>query len=115
MANFERTVWADRELAKLCPNNDIKRFGEVVTSDDFTKQIDVIISIIRILNEGYERKAHFLDKDHEINVISVEYLENLSEEELAEISNEAFKCFNEDAKTEINTKSTKKKDENPHK
>ena len=75
--NFERTVWAERQLAKMCPNNDIKKLGEVVTTDDFDKQIDAIESMIIIMNEASERKAHFLDNTHEMNVITREELENL--------------------------------------
>jgi len=105
--NFERTVWAERQLAKMCPNNDIKKLGEVVTTDDFDKQIDAIESMIIIMNEASERKAHFLDNTHEMHVITREELENLTEDELMKLSNLAFASFNEDGKTEIDTESKK--------
>ena len=31
---FERTVWAEKNLAKLCPNNNIKLFGEVLSTEE---------------------------------------------------------------------------------
>lgn len=104
---FERTVWAERQLAKMCPNNDIKKLGEVITSDDFDKQIEAIESMIIIMNEAHERKAHFLDNSYEINVITREELENMTESELMELSNIAFADFNADGKTEIETEPKK--------
>lgn len=104
---FERTVWAERQLAKLCPNNDIKLLGEVITCDDFDKQIEAIESMIMIMNEAHERKAHFLDNTYVMNVITRDELENLNENELMELSNLAFADFNEDGKTEIQTEPKK--------
>lgn len=98
---FARTVWADRQLAKLCPGNNIQRMGEVIGSDDFDKQMGTLIGIIRIMNEGYERKAHFEDPAHEIEIVSEEYLENLSEEELMLLVNEAFEQFGIDGQTTV--------------
>lgn len=106
---FERTVWAERQLAKLCPNNDISQIEILLTTDNFDKQIGLIIKMIVIMNEAYERKAHFLDNTHEMNVVTEEELEYLTERELLELSNKAFADFAEGAKTEIET--TPKKDE----
>lgn len=105
---FERTVWADRQLAKLCPGNNIQLLGEIVSGDDFDKQLDVIIKLIMILNEGYERKAHFLDKSHEINVISEEELESMSEAELMELCNLAFAQFGIDGEVTVEAEPEKK-------
>ena len=91
--HFERTVWADRQLAKLWPGNNIQRLGEVMDIEDFDAQMGGIINIIRIMNEAYERKAHFLDKSHEMDVITVEELENLTEDELMELCNLAFELI----------------------
>lgn len=104
---FERTVWAERKLAKLCPNNDIKRIGELLTSDDFDQQMESIENMICIMSEAYERKAHFLDNSYEPNPVTKEYLENLTETELMELGNRAFGDFFEDGKTEIETEPKK--------
>ena len=104
---FERTMWANRELAKLCPNNDIKKLGDLLTSDDFEVQISTIEKMIVIMNEAYERKAHFIDNSHEMNVITIEELDNMNEEELMELSNLAFADFLEDGKQEIETEPKK--------
>jgi hypothetical protein len=104
---FERTVWAERQLAKMCPNNDIKKLGDVVTSDDFDKQMEAIENMIISMNEAHERKAHFLDNSYEMHVITKEELEYMTEEELMELSNLAFADFLEDGKTEIATEQKK--------
>lgn len=107
--NFERTVWAERQLAKLCPNNNINKLGEVFATEDFDFQIDTIEKMIVIMNEAAERKARFLDNSHEINVITIDELECLTETELMELSNQAFSVFYEDGKTEIETELKKAK------
>jgi hypothetical protein len=45
---FARTMWANIQLAKLCPNNDINRLGDVVSTNDFVAQVDTMMSIIQI-------------------------------------------------------------------
>ena len=109
--NFERTVWAERQLAKMCPNNDINRLEEVLSVDDFDQQMGAIERMIVIMNEAAERKAHFLDNSHEMDVVTIEYLDNLKETELMELSNLAFASFYEDAKGEIETTPKKEKAE----
>lgn len=104
---FARTIWADRQLAKLCPGNNIQRMGEVISSDDFDKQMGTLIGIIRIMNEGYERRAHFEDPTHEINVVSEEYLENLTEDDIMKLVNEAFEQFGIDGQTTVEAEPTK--------
>lgn len=107
---FTRTIWADKELAKLCPGNNIARLGEILGSDDFVAQADTIIRVIQIMNEAYERKLHFEDNSHEINVVPTEYLENLSEEELMVLCNMAFAQFSEDGKTTVEAEPEKKEE-----
>lgn len=104
---FARTVWAERQLAKLCPNNDIKLLGQVITDDDFDRQIEALENMIIIMNEAHERKAHFKDPTHEMQVVTREELENITESELMELSNLAFADFNNDGKTEIITEPKK--------
>lgn len=100
---FERTVWAERQLAKLCPNNDINKLGEILSTNDFDAQIGIIENMIVIMNEAAERKAHFLNHDHVVDVISIEELECLTENDLMELSNKAMSVFYDDGKPEIET------------
>jgi hypothetical protein len=63
------------------------------------------------LNESYERKAHFEDDSHEVNVITREELENLNEEELTLLVNKAFEAFGIDGETTVETVPEKTKKE----
>lgn len=105
---FKRTVWADIQLAKLAPGNNMKRLGEVLGSDDSTVQFETMMKVIRIMNEGYERQAHFNDPTHEMDVVTMEELENLTEEELLELSNRAFADVVNDGKTTVEAEPEKK-------
>lgn len=108
---FARTMWANIQLAKLCPNNDINRLGDVVSTNDFVAQVDTMMSIIQILNESYERKAHFEDDSHEVDIITREELENLNEAELTLLVNKAFEVFGIDGETTVETVPEKTKKE----
>lgn len=108
---FERNVWAERQLAKLCPNNDIRKIQEMLATDDFDKQINLIEKMIVIMNEAYERAEHFRNRDHEINVITPEEIDFLTEQELSDLTDRAFADFFKDGETEIETTPKKGKAE----
>lgn len=107
---FKRTIWADRQLCKLAPGNNIQRLGEVLGSEDFDIQISAMMKIVCIMNEGYERYTHFLDKSHVMDVVTIEELENLTEDELAKLANRAFEVITEDGKTTVEAEPEKKED-----
>lgn len=99
--HFIRSVWAERQLAKLCPNNNISKLDEVLATEDFDKQISTIERIIIILNEAYCRKEKFLNPNFDEKPITIEELDCLTEDELMELSNKAFESFSDDGKVEI--------------
>lgn len=109
---FARTTWANIQLARLCPHNDINKLGEIMETPDFALQMENIIKIICIFNEAFERKAHYENPEHEINPVTEEDLMNLDENELTELLNKAFEVFGLDAQTEIETVEKKKKGKN---
>ena len=49
---FAFTVGASAEVAKMCPNNDITRIGEVLGAD-FVKNVEISTALILLLNDGY--------------------------------------------------------------
>lgn len=49
---FAFTVGASAEVAKLCPNNDITRIGEVL-GPDFAKNVEISTTLILLLNDGH--------------------------------------------------------------
>lgn len=107
--NFARTMWANIQLAKLCPGNDIGRLEEIMNTNDFVKQMDTAINIILILKESYDRRAKFEDKTYEAEPLTRTELEMLNEEELMELLNKAFETFGVDGETTVETEPVKKK------
>ena len=106
---FARTVRADIELAKLCPDNNIKKLRSLVTGEDTIKNIENIMKIIVVLNTAYEEKRHHEDSSYEMNPITIEELEWYTEDDILQLYNQAFIDYDADGKTTIET--TPKKEE----
>lgn len=105
---FERTVWAERQLAKLCPNNNIQKFQEVLATEDTTKQFDALEDMILILHQAYERKMKFLGKKFEPIELTRDILECFNEEDLANLATRAFADFKIDGEVTVDIEPTKK-------
>lgn len=108
---FARTTWANIQLSKLCPGNEIGKLQELFETNDFAKQMESMIKIILILKEAYDRRAKFEDKDYEPYPLTEEMLENLDEDELSSLLNKAFETFGIDGETSVETKPKKSKKE----
>ena len=106
---FERTVWANMQLAKLCPGKNLQKFDDVMNIEDTEKQLNTMIDIIQIMNKAHERKAKFYDPNHEENLVTTEELLNLGEEELGNLTLMALGQFKEDGK--VTVEAEPKKDE----
>ena len=100
-AKFERTCWANMELAKICPNRNIKQLGDILSGEDTFKQLNKMMDVILIMNKAYCRKYNRLEPEEEHYEISREELEDLSDQELIKLVNTAFGDFKEDGETSI--------------
>ena len=98
---FERTVWADMQLSKLCPNQNINKLGHILSGDDSYSILVNTLKVIQILSQAYERKQKHLNKDYVENPITWEELENLTEDEIEQLQTMACAQMAEDAKTTI--------------
>lgn len=108
---FERTVWANIQLSKMCPGNNIQKFTEVINSDDTEKQLNAMIDIAIILNQAYERKAKRLDPEHEEKLLSRELLLDMDEDTLSTVCLTALGQFKEDGKVTVDAEPKKEKAE----
>lgn len=104
---FERTVWANMQLAKLCPGGNISNFTKLLEDEDTSKQLNSMIDVALILNEAAEKKACFLDSTHENKLLSRELLLNLDEETLSDICLTALGIFKEDGKISVDAEPKK--------
>ena len=104
---FERTVWANMQLAKMCPGGNISNFTKLLEDEDTSKQLNSMIDIALILNEAAERKASFLDPNHEKHLLSRDLLLCLDEETLSSITLTALGVYQEDGKITVDAEPKK--------
>lgn len=104
---FERTVWANMQLAKLCPGNNIQRFSEILGEEDTVKQLESLIEIALIMNEAYERKASHIDPNHENKLLSKDLLLDLDENTLTDVCMAALGQFSEDGEVTVEAEQKK--------
>jgi len=108
---FARTVWAERQLAKLCPGGNIKNFDQLLSNDNTDEQFGAMINCIIIMHKAFDRSEKFLNPEHECTEVTEEMLENLlNEEELAALSIKAFSAFKKDGEVTVETEPIKKEE-----
>lgn len=108
---FARTVWAERQMAKLCPGNNIKNFEKVLNSEDTDAQFKAMEDVIIIMHQAYDRKEKYLNPEHECTELTKEDLENLTEEELSNLAVRAFSDFKIDGEVTVETEPKKEEAE----
>lgn len=106
---FARTTWANIQLAKLCPGNDISKLNEIIETNDFVKQMDTMVSVVLILKESYDRRERYFNKDYKAPALTKEDLEMMNEDELLDLFNNSLEVFSRDGETTIETKTKKTK------
>ena len=106
---FLRTVKATADLAKLCPNGDINRIGELFGEKDISSTIENGAKLIHFLNEGYEMNKHFNEPEYQPQILSVEEIMYLNDETYTELIQSAMKSIGVGAETTIELEKPKKK------
>ena len=109
--NFLRTVKATADLAKICPNGDIERLGELFDSD-ISVSLETGAKIIHFLNEGYEMNKHFMDRSYQPQIIGVDEIMYLDDKTYTELMKSAMNSLGVGAETTVEVEEPKKK-ENP--
>lgn len=108
---FLRTVKATADMAKLCPDGDINRMGELF-SGNLPTTLETGAKIIHFLNEGYEMNKHFMDRSYQPQIIGVEEILYLDDQTFTELMKSAMDSLGVGAETTIELEEPKKK-ENP--
>ena len=106
---FERTVWANMELAKICPNHNIQTLDALLSQDDTEKQFLTMMNIVEIMNKAYIRKYSKLEPSAKYNAITREEMLDLDEEELGNLCLIAMGKYKEDG--EVTVEAEPKKEE----
>lgn len=101
---FTLTVGASIELARICPNGDISRIGDLF-ADDYLRNMENIVKFIAIMSKGF-RDAEALE-GRKADALSEEQVKALRPEELTSVMSEAMASFKADGKGEIDADSKK--------
>ena len=107
---FLRTVKATADLAKLCPDGDIERMGELFNGS-LSTTLETGAKIIHYLNEGYEMNRHFMDRSYQPQVLGVEEIMYLDDKTFTDLMNSAMASMGVGAETTIELQENKKKEE----
>jgi hypothetical protein len=102
---FARTVKSNAALAEICPDHDIKRFGEMVSGNAYWINIP---KIMEIMQNGAEDKKKFdaaqMGQTYEPQYLTEEQFSYLDAFQLNELSNECWEAFVGDGKQTVDSK-----------
>ena len=107
---FLRTIGAVSEIAKVCPREDIGRFGEILKSNSTVVANETWTVFVCALSKGYEMSKHFFDKSYKMNPITPEEIAIIDEETLSMLVAEATRAWLGDIQT-VEVEEPKKKEE----
>lgn len=107
---FLRTVGAVSEIAKVCPKEDIGKFGEVLKSNSTVTVNETWAVFVCALSKGYEQSKKFFDKSYEMNPVTPEEISIIDEETFGMLVAEATRAWLGDVQT-VEVEEPKKKDE----
>jgi hypothetical protein len=102
---FARTVKSNAALAEICPDHDIKRFGEMVSGNAYWINIP---KIMEIMQNGAEDKKKFdaaqMGQTYEPQYLTEEQFSYLDAFQLNVLSNECWEAFVGDGKQTVDSK-----------
>ena len=98
---FKRTVGAVSDLAKISPDGDISRIGEIINEKNLGATVESSAQFLAILNKWYEKSLQFENKDYIPDPVPVEWFLMLDMEEFLDLLNDAMQQFTEDDKPTV--------------
>lgn len=100
------TVGASIKLARLCPDNDLKKI-ETLLSGNLPDVMENVMQMAVIMSEAYEVKQAHSSADYDPNPVTMEELETLDMDELGELMQEVLNAMARDRAQQINAKPAK--------
>lgn len=98
---FKRTVGAVSDIAKIAPNGDLNRIGEIFNEGNLGATIEGGAQFLAILNKWYEKSLVFENKDYIPDPVPLDWFMSLDMEEFTDLMNEAMKQFGVDDQTTV--------------
>lgn len=107
---FLLTIGAAAEIAKLCPDEDLNRIGEVLKGNRYGASMELIAKMICIMSEGYEKNKKFEDPEYQMDPLTPEEIMAIPMTQLAELQAYALAKFKADTKPEVELEESKKEE-----
>lgn len=104
---FLLSVGAEQEIARLCPEGDLRRLGELLrgrTADT----IGLSTEIVCILSRWHEKARRFREPDYKETPLTRELILMLPVEEFARVQNEALRAMLADRTASVEAEAEKK-------
>lgn len=95
---FLRTVKTACELARMCPDNDLRNL-DALWNGNVAETNENAAKIMHLMAEGYEMNKHFDDPSYKPNPISEEEIMYLDDTTFQELFNEMMEAFTGDKPT----------------
>jgi len=100
---FKRTIGAVSDLAKIAPNGDLNRIGEIFSEKNMGVTVESGAQFLAILNKWYEKSLAFEEENYIPDPVPAEWFLMLDMDEFLELINEAMMKFQDDDKPTIET------------
>lgn len=101
--NFALTIGASVEIAKMCPDGDLRRVGELLDGENYIKTVEVSAKMMKVMNEGYVGIERM--NGREADELTEEEIMLLTPQELGEVTKVLINAFVNDSKGEIEAES----------
>ena len=106
---FKRTIGAVSDLAKIAPDGDLTRIGEIFSEKNLGVTVDSGAQFLAILNKWYEKSLAFENRDYTPDPVPADWFMMLDMEDFLNLFNEAMETFQDDDKPTIETVDAKGK------
>lgn len=96
---FKKTVKGTNDLAKICPNGDLRRIDEVFSSEDTSTMQEAMAVFVVAMNEGYEYSMKYEKDGYEPHPLTKEEVLFLDYDEFFPLFQQAVDVFKADKQT----------------
>ena len=102
---FLLCVGAEEEIARLCPDGDVRKFGELLAGEN---AIAGSRELLCILSRWHEKRRAFDEPGYEPDPLTPEIIDLLPLSAYSELQKEAMAAFQRDMKQTVEIEESKK-------
>lgn len=107
---FAMTVGAASEMAKMCPEGDLTRMGEIFDSGISFENVQKVAEMAIILSKAYEDRRRFEEPGYTPDPLTMEQALALTFDESMVLMQEILKTYSKDSEPSIEVEESKKED-----